>query len=87
MEMPIIVITGCEKHCTVTRQGIVAVTSGPESSQAARDWFFDCITCWQCWARDEPGMLAVCAAFNMSPEIIVGLRRKVMRNKLADNRN
>ena len=67
MEMPIIVITGCQKHCTVTPQGIGAVTSGPESSQANRDWIYDCITCWQCWDLDEPAMLARLRRFPHGP--------------------
>ena len=89
MEMPIMVIKGCQKHCTcypsaASRRGL---ESGPESSQANRDWIYDCITCWQCWDLDEPAMLRACAAFHMAPEIIVEVRNKVMRNKLADNRN
>ena len=87
MDVPIVVIKGCEEHCTVRHGRIGTVMSGPESSQASRDWIYDCLTCWKCWDLDEPAMLAVCDAFHMDPEILASLRDKVMRNKLANNRN
>ena len=87
MGIPIIVIKGCEKHSTVGDGHVRVAVSGPDSTEATRDFMIDVITCWECWARDERAMLAMTAALHMTPEETVWLRRDVMRRKVDQNRN
>ena len=79
--IPIIAINGCEAHSTVSPGVIGIVETGPDSSQSTRDFIYDLLTCWKCWARDERGMLAATQALHMTPEMVVELRRLVMRKR------
>ena len=87
MDPPIILINGCPQHSTADDGQIRVATSGPDSSEAARDFFHDVLTCPQCWARDERGILQLTQALELTPEITVGLRREVLRRKVQQNRN
>ena len=87
MDVPIIIINGCEEHCTVGGGRIRAVMSGPDSTETARDFIADPLQCWKCWELDEPAMLLATAAFHLTPEETVMLRRSVLRRKIEANRN
>ena len=87
MDTPIIIINGCEEHSTVGDNHIRVVVSGPDSTEAARDFIYSTLVCWKCWHRDEPAMLQVAAALNLTPEDTMVLRRQVMRRKIEANRN
>ena len=87
MDIPYVIINGCETHCTVVDGHIRVVVSGPNSTEATRDFMYDIITCPECWARDERAMLAMAQAIHLTPEDIVALRRSVLRRKIYYNRN
>ena len=81
------IINGCEEHSTVGDNHIRVVMSGPDSTETARDFIYETLVCYKCWERDEPAMLQVAAALNLTPEETVMLRRSVLRRKIEANRN
>ena len=87
MDIPVIVIIGCEKHATVGDGPVRVVVSGPDSTEATRIFMANILACWECWDRDELAILAITQALGLTPEVTVWLRRQVMRKKLEQNRN
>ena len=87
MDTPIIVIKGCKQHSTVSAGHIGGVVSGPDSTEAARAFMYDTLTCPECWTRDERALLAMAQALHLTPEETVWLHRMVMRRKIGRNRN
>ena len=87
MDPPIILINGCAQHSTVDDGQIGVAISGPDSSEATRDFIYDALTCPECWARDERAMLQLTQALQLTPEMTVRLRREVLRRKVRQNRN